>query len=285
MMLTTLRRLMIPIAFLSTLLMVFVAAVSTASAVPFYVRSIATAQTSGLGISDPHFFTDDTGQVQTQSNSAGPFSANSSGAFYNFHADADVLTEIGAVHGSASASANSTGPNGGSNASAQGQWSDTITIISDTLPSGTSVSFLATMFLHRTISGAPPASAGISLSGPFGLSFNDSLSSPNAAESVSTLVNTTIGSVLSATSTFTMSAGASGIAPFSMSGSVSAENTAVFSFTAITPGASYTTASGVTFLPEPPSALLMLCGLLALGLSRASGAMSRRSRRLDLKDR
>ena len=253
---------------------VFVTAISTASAGSFYVRSIANAQTSG-NILNSDFATQDTGQVQTQSNSAGPLSAGSGGTLYSFSASANVLTEIGAVHGSAAFSASSNGPAGGANASAQGQWSDTITITSNTLASGTPVTFLATISLHRTISGTPPASVSAFVNGPFGLTLTDTLASPNAAQSVSTIVNTTIGSVMSATSTLSLSAGAGAIAPFSLSGSVLAENTALFSFKPITPGASYTTASGVTFVPEPASAWLMLCGIVLTGLSRVRVLRSR----------
>jgi hypothetical protein len=256
-----------PRCFLAGILAVL-ATVNSASAVPFYVRSIATAQTSG-NIPDSHTSTNDTGQVQTLSNSSGPFHVHSSGAFYDFDATANVLTEIGQVHGSATIAVSSTGPAGGANATAQGQWSDTITITSDTLQSGTPVSFLATILLHRTITGAPPATASAFVNGPFGLSLTDSLASPNATESVSTIISTTIGQVLTATSTLTLSAGGGGIAPFGMSGSAFAENTAVFHLVPITPGASYSTASGVTFVPEPASVWGMLSGIALLGLSRA----------------
>jgi len=251
---------------LSLLIAVLLVAFETrASAGPYYVRSIATAQTSG-NILNGLTFTNDTGQEQTTSNSAGPFAAHSGGQFYNFDAAAHVLTEIGSVHASVSTQALSTGPAGGANASAQGQWNDTITITSDSLPNGTLVSFLATIVLHRTITGAPPASASASVTGPFGLNLADSLSSPNTAPSVSTIVQTTVGSVLSATSTLSLQAGASGIAPFNLSAAVMAENTATFQFQPITPGASYSTASGVVFVPEPTSAHLVLCGLVSICL-------------------
>jgi len=239
---------------------------SQAMAGPYYVRSIATVQTSG-NIFDGHFSTQDTGQVQTTSNSAGPFLISSGSPFYSFTSSSDVFTEIGAVHGSVDVHASSQGPAGGGNASAQGQWSDTITITSNTLPNGTLVSFLATVVLHRTITGTVTpagAHASASVTGPFGLNLTDTLSSPNPSQSVSTIVQTTVGSTLSATSTLTLSADASGIAPFNLFATVMAENTATFQFQPITPGASYTTASGVTFVPEPSSFVLAALGLIGL---------------------
>src|SRR4051812_26275778 len=88
---------------------------SPAIAGPYYVRSIATVQTSG-NISNGHFSTQDTGQVQTTSNSAGPFAVGSTGQFYDFSSSSDVLTHIGAVHGSVDVQASSQGPAGGGNA-------------------------------------------------------------------------------------------------------------------------------------------------------------------------
>src|SRR5262245_27702966 len=73
-----------------------------ADAGPFYVQAIATTTTSG-NILDGHSFTHDTGQVQATSTSAGPFSANSGGALYSLSATAGTVTELGAIHGHATA--------------------------------------------------------------------------------------------------------------------------------------------------------------------------------------
>ena len=70
-----------------------------------------------------------------------------------------------------------------------------------------------------------------------GMNLRDSLSSRNSAQSVSTIFNTTVGSVVTFTSTLTCDTGASGIAPFNLSASSLAENTAVFQFEPITPTA------------------------------------------------
>src|SRR6266404_5157744 len=84
------------IVFVSVVAAVFQPACATPM---YYVRSIASAQTSG-NIPDGQAFANDTGQVQTTSNSSGPFTAHSHGTFYDFNASADVLTEIGAARGS-----------------------------------------------------------------------------------------------------------------------------------------------------------------------------------------
>jgi hypothetical protein len=244
----------------------FLSAVTPASAGPFYVLSSATATTSG-NIPNGQSFTNTTQKLPQFSVEAGPFHAVSSGTFYGFDATADTVTELGAVHGSATVFAQSTGPAGGATATAQGQWSDTITITSNTLPNNTPVQFLATIILHRTITGSG-ATASADVTGPFGLHLLDSLSAPNPALSASVVFNTFVGQVLSPTSTLTINVGGSGIAPFAKSGAVHAENTAVFHFEPITAGASYTTASGITYVPEPATFWLAVAGVLVIGASR-----------------
>jgi hypothetical protein len=243
-----------------------VTSVTPASAVPFYVMASATTTTSG-NILDGQSFTNTTPQLPQFSASAGPFHATSSGNFYGFDATSGTVTELGAVHGFATVDAQSTGPAGGANATSQGQWSDTITITSNTLAANTPVQFLATIILHRAITGSG-ATASADVTGPFGLHLLDSLSAPNPATSVSLVVNTFVGQVLSPTSTLTLSLGASGIAPFGKSAAVHAENTSVFHFEPITAGASYTTASGITYVPEPASIWLAVGCAVVIGAAR-----------------
>lgn len=248
---------------LAVLLSGFYAAQASAS--PYYVRSIATAQASG-NILTPSSYNNDTGEVQTTSISAGPGLAQSTGSLYSFNASTNAFAEIGSLHGSVMVQASSSGPAGGGSANSQTFWSDSLTITSPTLPNGAPVSFLATIFLHRTITGNGNSSAFASVTGPFGLNLTDMRSAPNPVQSVSTIVNTTVGSVLSATSSLNLHADAGGLAPFSMSVSVLAENTAVFQFEPITPGASYLTASGVRFVPEPTTGVMVLGGIVTVCL-------------------
>jgi hypothetical protein len=254
-----------------------VAAARPAAAGPFYVQANANATTSGIGVNG-NSASLNTGQIQAPSAVAGPFVVSSSGQLYDFEATSGAVTEVGAIHAHATASASSSGPAGGASAGARGQWSDTITITSDTLAPGTLVQFLATVVLHRTITGGGLGThASADVTGPFGLNLIDALDAPNPAESVSTVVTTTVGSVMTATGTLSLEADAGGIAPFSLSASVIADNTAVFEFVPITVGASYVTASGATFpavseAPAPGGLALAVAG----GLSALPIALRRR---------
>lgn len=237
------------------------------AAIMYSVRSTAKTQTSG-NISNGDFHSVDTGVVLATSNSANPPSAISSGSFYSFSASADNLTEVGKIHGSASVSASSSGPAGGGNADVQGFWTDTVTITSSTLANGTPVSFLATIVLHSTITGSGTgAHAYAYLNGPFGLNVTNDISAPHYELTASTTVNTTVGATLSLSSSLTLHADAGGIAPFNLNPSVIAENTAYFKLDPITAGASYSTASGVTYVPEASSvAMLSALAVAFLGL-------------------
>jgi len=243
----------------------------------FYVSADARAITSG-NILNGDFERVTFTQVPGRSVIAGPATASSTGTHYGFAADAWSEVEVGAIHAYATASATSTGPAGGGTADAYGLWSDTITITSDSLARGTLVEFLATVILHRdvTATGSSTFQSGqayAQLTGPFGLSLYDSSSAPNATQSVSTVVRTTVGSTLSAWSSLSIYASASGSkAPFGAGASVLAQNTARFEFTPITAGASYETESGARFetptVPEPGTLALMGLG----GFGMAAGA-------------
>ncbi|MBX9652162.1 hypothetical protein K2Y11_00940 [bacterium] len=248
------------------ILSLMVGASTSEAAVMYSVRSTAKTQTSG-NISNGDFHSVDTGVVQAASNSANPPSATSSGTFYSFSASADNFTEVGKIHGSVLASASSSGPAGGANADVQGFWTDTVTITSSTLANGTPVSFLATIVLHSTITGSQPGTHAYAyLNGPFGLNVTNDVSSPHYELTASTVVSTTVGSTLNLSSSLTLHADAGGIAPFNLSASVLAENTAYFKFDAITPGASYSAASGAVYVPEASSSVMMLSALVFASL-------------------
>jgi len=62
-------------------------------------------------------------------------------------------------------------------------------------------------------------------------------------------------------------ADAGGIAPFNLNASVLAENTAYFKLDAITPGASYSAASGAVYVPEVSSVVMLAAlAISSLGL-------------------
>ncbi len=230
----------------------------------------------------------DTGPVQAASITTGLLSAETSGSGFDFNATANTVTEIGAMHGTLTTLADTGVWPGGAGATATGIWYDTITITSDTLPAGTPVSFMATDILDRTINSMISDGNGNAVewsadfSGPFGLNLVDSYSSPNSAETVSTVINTTVGSTLPVSSELDLTSNSEAPnPPFDGFNDVNAGDTARFDFQPITPGASYSTASGAVFVPEPASIWLMCCGLIACGLyglcSRSAGRDRRSS--------
>ncbi len=241
-----------------------------ARAQDYFVRADADASTGGYVVTN-YDYRLDTGPVHTTSISAGQFFSESTGPGSDFNGNAYTVTDIGAIHATAYGEAN-TGSPGAGGGSGFGVWSDTITITSDTLPFGTPVSFLATDVLHRTIDSmiiedGNSVVASADLEGPLGLSLKDSLSSPNGTGSVSTIYNTTIGATFTISSRLDVSAGVTVTnPPFNGSATVNAGNTALFEFEPLTAGASYTTASGVQFVPEPASMWLICCGIIAAGL-------------------
>jgi hypothetical protein len=253
------------VAFLS-----FAVEVQTADALPFYVRARTTAAADGFGVPNPYNATSDTGEVSLTAVSSQDLGGSVSGLFYSASGSSSAFAEIGSLHASASfgASSNSGGPFVGANGFGQAWWGDTLTITSNTLASGTPVMFEATITFHRAISGSGLGVVNALVSGPFGLSINDSRATPNPVQSVSTIVHTTVGSSISISST--LSVGASGsVAPGqSSSGSIDAFNTSTFMFIPITEGASYSTASGVQFVPEPSTYVLAAMGIVAVLIAR-----------------
>jgi hypothetical protein len=241
-------------------------AVPTAYAVPFYVRARTTATADGFGVPNPYSATSDTGEVALTSVSASDLGGSVNSLFYNASGSSKAMAEIGSLHASASfgASSNSDGPFVGANGFGQAWWGDTLTITSDTLAPGTPVMFQATIDFHRVITGSGLGVVNALVSGPFGLSISDSRATPNAQQSATTVVHTTVGSQINIFST--LSVGASGsVGPGQgASGSVDAFNTSTFTFMPITPGASYSTASGVLFVPEPST--YGLCAMALIGL-------------------
>jgi hypothetical protein len=106
------------------------------------------------------------------------------------------------------------------------------------------------------------------VSGPFGLSINDSRARRNLVQSVSTLVHSSIGSRIPSSSTLNVDASGSVAPGQSSSGNINAFNTSTFMLTPITVGASYNTASGVQFVPEPSAYVIAKMGIAALLFAR-----------------
>lgn len=240
--------------------------VSTAYAVPFYVRARTTATADGFGVPNPYNAVSDTGEVALTSVGAADLNGSINTFFYSASASSRAFAEIGSLHASAGfgASSDSAGPFVGANGFGQAWWGDTLTITSNTLAPGTPVMFQATIEFHRAITGSGLGVVNALVSGPFGLSISDSRATPNAQQSATTVVHTTVGSQISIFSTLSVNASGS-VAPGQASGgSVDAFNTSTFTLTPITPGASYSTASGVLFVPEPSTCVLGVVALVAL---------------------
>ncbi|HEY2840809.1 MAG TPA: PEP-CTERM sorting domain-containing protein [Pirellulales bacterium] len=234
----------------------------------YSVRASTTVQTSGFGISDPQYNNDDTGNIQALSVSSGPFTVTSFAANYAT-ATAYGEADLGALHGYANfAAATADAPAGASASGSVESWGDTITITSDTLPIGTPVDLQATLILHRTISGSQPQDNNIQIqtyaSSSFGLSVSDSYYFPDPTQSQTTTV-----SFLRVGDSFqiqgSLSYSAAGTAFFDdtpLSGSIDVSNTALFTLVPLTSGVSYSTSSGVSYVPEPASLALAAMGLV-----------------------
>jgi hypothetical protein len=242
-------------------------------------------QTGGFGIGDPQYLDHNTGNVQALSVSSGPHTVTSNnGGFAT--ATAYSLAELGALHGYGSIDA-SMAP-GGLTAGADAQitgasWADTITVTSDTLPAATQVQLQATLTFHRTLSGTGSdtlVQTNATMSGPFNLSISDTLASPNPAQSVTTTMTAFVGFPFQVFGQlyFQINGGAYlGNSP--ISGDIDVSNTATFTLVSLNPAASYTTASGASYLPvpEPGSLALGALGVLYIG-SRHGRRAAERSR-------
>lgn len=233
---------------------------------PYYVRAATRVQTGGFGISDPKYLDDNTGNVQALSIESGPFTVTSTSANYAT-ATAYSLSELGSLKGYGSISASSTGAAASADAQITGAvWSDTITVTSDTLPLGTLVNLEATLTFHRELSASSPtvlAQTSASVTGPFSLSISDTLAAPNSTQSQTATFSAYVGYpfVVTAQLYFQINGAVSN---GSVSGDIDVSNTATFQLVSLNPAASYSTASGVNYVPEPTALALVSLGCIAL---------------------
>jgi hypothetical protein len=243
-----------------------------AGAQPYWVRAATRVQTGGFGISDPQYNDHNTGNVQAYSISSGPHTVTSTNS--NFAtATAYSLSELGALHGYGSISASTNGAAAGADAQITGAtWGDTITVTSDTLPINTPVSLEATLTFHRTLMGSSSnvlVQTTASMTGPFSLSITDTLASPNPTQSVTTTMTAYVGNpFLVQGQLYFQINGVADSSHGSVSGSIDIANTASFTLVSLNPAASYTTASGASYVPEPSCLCLVGLGALAIGCRR-----------------
>lgn len=194
---------------------------------------------------------------------------------------------IGADPGSLHAMATATAPNpspGNASGYATAEFSDCVLVTSDTLPQGTPVQLQVTTHLDYSLTGVLPAthpnspSANInnawelkpgSLNGIPGtsdtLTFStmETYGQPQQPNDFSFVYNTSVGQLFCVAGyLYGQVAAYGGNGPETLT--ADASNTATFNLVPITPGASYVTGDGVTYVPEPMSDCVL--GLVGIGL-------------------
>jgi hypothetical protein len=222
----------------------------TAHAQPYHVRAHTRVTTSGFGICDPQYIDNDTTRIQALSTSSGPFTATSSSC-EDATSTAYGYSELGVLRGYVNYAASAA--NAPSGAGCQGtpqSWGDSLTFHSGSLPDGTPVHFEATLTFNRTLVGnGNGVIAQTSVAGPFGMSFSDSLAVPNPTQTVTANSSWFIGFPMAVeVSLYFEAAGTAQPIGGSVSGGVDVQSV-VFTLKTTTPDTSYTTASGMSYVP------------------------------------
>jgi hypothetical protein len=185
--------------------------------------------------------------------------------------------EFGSITGTASGAGDFSSTVGPSNGVGNffGIWQDSLVVTSATLAAGTPVDLLFTLTVNGTLSCTGMGSS-VSDSASFGAGDNSITFSSQTCNSVlkgtQTFVEaTTVGADLQIEGQLMAEAGASGFnSDFSASTASVDPPSSVFFIDSLTPGATYTTGSGNTYLtpivsaPEPSGVFLLGSGLVAL---------------------
>lgn len=193
----------------------------------------------------------------------------------------------GGLHGYASANGSESGATsgtvGGAAASFSGFWTDTLFVVG--LPAGTPVQIQLTNVLNSFASYSGGASASVSITESASLSGTRSISSmfsnydgqtytpTNGMQTQTLILQTFAGDTLQLTVQLVGSAQNGGETTGALSTFATADvsDTADTVVTVLTPGASYTSASGITYdasIPEPASLCLAAAGLLVIWAAR-----------------
>lgn len=195
-------------------------------------------------------------------------------------AQASGSVTYGSVTGSASASASPTDEPSSGSSQFIGEWNDTLTVTSATLSQGTPVNLEFTLTVSGSVTCSPATVLSNSgqVSGQFEFGLNvisaaDTTCGTTIAQTQMSTYATTVGAVIDISGTGQWDATAN--APVGSPGSsVQADPPAAQFFVDLeTPGASYTTASGVTYFssvatPEPSGFLLLGTGFLGFAMTR-----------------
>jgi hypothetical protein len=160
---------------------------------------------------------------------------------------------------------------GGANGFGQytGDWQDTLTIVSSTLPLDTPVDLLFTLSVDATmncsgVGSYVDTSASFASSNGGTISFESGTCNSTLAKTGTAVIQTFVGNSLVVEGELDLSA------ENIFAGSASVDPTAAFFINSATPGASYLTASGASYetqptkAPESPSVGFLVVGLLAL---------------------
>jgi hypothetical protein len=208
--------------------------------------------------------------IPTQSGSAAQSGVSASGS-------ASGTVAFGSLSGSV---VGAGGGDGGANGFGQytGDWEDTLNIVSTTLPVDTTVDLLFTLSVDATMScsgvgSSVDTSAGFSSTAGGNIAFESGTCNSTLAKTGTAVVQTFVGDSFLVEGELDLSA------ENIFAGTASVDPNGSFFIDSITPGASYTTASGVSYVTPPitaaePSSVgllaLGLLGLMAVSIKRAA---------------
>jgi hypothetical protein len=264
---------------------VLVLAATPSANAALQLRSIARSQTSGTALGthtdyeniDTGLITVNPGDSQhveahTSSSVSGAYPAHASG-------NAWITTQPGEFHASLDAAASSSGSYAAVYAYTYGEWHDSLTISSSTLPNGTLVGIVVTVVVDHTVTdGGVTSPWNVQVTSSFVSQYSNSSTSPNPSDMVTGTLFATVGSTLNIWQTLNANAPTQTVAG-AVSGYPSSDSIAMdiahTAYTYFTPpdGVTLTSTSGATYrpalsaaVPEPTAFAMWALGTLGLAI-------------------